>query len=90
MSGLYIAMYYQELAMHHRKLLPAWACEKVASDLELGGGFRRYSDFLHYLQLASHELATIGINVTKNEIQIPEITYHTWRCCSVRKACWDR
>ena len=30
----------------------------------------RYSGFLHYLQLASHELATIGINVTKNEIQI--------------------
>ena len=28
----------------------------------------RYSGFLHYLQLASHELATIGINVTKNEI----------------------
>ena len=27
--------------------------------------------FLHYLQLASHELATIGINVTKNKIQIP-------------------
>ena len=30
-------------------------CENVASDLELGGGFRRE---LH-LQLASHELATI-------------------------------
>ena len=27
--------------------------------------------FLHYLQLASHELATIGINVTKNEIPNP-------------------
>ena len=26
------------------------------------------SGFLHYLQLASHELATFGINVTKNEI----------------------
>ena len=26
--------------------------------------------FLHYLQIASHELATIGINVTKNEIPI--------------------
>ena len=35
--------------------------------MELGGGFRR---FLHYLQLAIHDLATIGINVTKNEIQI--------------------
>ena len=32
--------------------------------------FAGYSGFLHYLQLASHELATIGINVTKNEIQI--------------------
>ena len=32
--------------------------------------FAGYSGFLHYLQLASHELATIGINVTKNKIQI--------------------
>ena len=32
--------------------------------------FAGYSGFLHYLQLSSHELATIGINVTKNEIQI--------------------
>ena len=31
--------------------------------------FAGYSGFLHYLQLASHELATIGINVTKNKIQ---------------------
>ena len=30
--------------------------------------FAGYSVFLHYLQLASHELATIGINVTKNKI----------------------
>ena len=30
--------------------------------------FTGYSGFLHYLQLASHELATIGINVTKNKI----------------------
>ena len=30
--------------------------------------FAGYSGFFHYLQLASHELATIGINVTKNEI----------------------
>ena len=49
---------------------PAWACEEVTSDLELGGGFAGYSGFLHYLELASHELDTIGINVTKNEIQI--------------------
>ena len=32
--------------------------------------FAGYSGLLHYLQLASHELATIGINVTINEIQI--------------------
>ena len=30
--------------------------------------FAGFSGFLHYLQLASHELATIGINVTKNKI----------------------
>ena len=30
--------------------------------------FVGYSGFLHYLQLASHELAIIGINVTKNKI----------------------
>ena len=30
--------------------------------------FAGYSGFLHYLQLASLELATIGINVTKNKI----------------------
>ena len=30
--------------------------------------FAGYSGFLHYLQLASHELAIIGINVTKNKI----------------------
>ena len=51
--------------------IPAWACEKVASDLGLGGGFRRVLR-VHYLQLASHELATIGINVTKNEITNPK------------------
>ena len=32
--------------------------------------FAGYPGLLHYLQLASHELAKIGINVTKNEIQI--------------------
>ena len=37
--------------------------------------FAGYSGFLHYLQLASHELATIGINVTKNEIQIQNSLY---------------
>ena len=29
--------------------------------------FAGYSGFLHSLQLASHELATIGINVTKKQ-----------------------
>ena len=40
----------------------AGACEKVASDFALGGGFHRVtmsSRFLHYLQLASHYLAAI-------------------------------
>ena len=31
--------------------------------------FTRYSSFLHYLQQDSRELARVGINVTKNEIQ---------------------
>ena len=48
--------------------IPAWACKKVARYLGLGGVFTGYSGFLHYIQLASHELATIGINVTKNKI----------------------
>ena len=30
--------------------------------------FAGYSGVLHYLQLAGHELATIGINVTNNKI----------------------
>ena len=34
--------------------------------------FAGYSGFLHYLQLASHELALIGINVTKNKIRSPK------------------
>ena len=37
---------------------------------ELDVVFAGYSGFLRYLHLASHESATIGINVTKNEIQI--------------------
>ena len=35
--------------------IPAGACEKVVSDLGLGGG--RVFQSLHHLQLASHELA---------------------------------
>ena len=42
---------------HVRKLPVTWGKAVV---------FAGYSGFLHYLQLASHELATIGINVTKN------------------------
>ena len=60
--------------MSHSSLLTAWvrirarACEKVASDLGLGGGFRRVLRFPPLLT-NSHELVTFGINVTKNEIQ---------------------
>ena len=44
--------------------------EKVASDLGLGGGFYRVLRFpFHHIQLASHVLATCGINVTKSKIQ---------------------
>ena len=52
--------------------VPAWACENVASD-GLGGGFRRVLRFPPLLttQLASHKLATISINVTKNKIPNP-------------------
>ena len=42
--------------------------------------FAGYSGFLHYLQLASHELATIGISVTKNEI--PNSKYAPRRCAA--------
>ena len=44
-----------------RKLPVTWGLAVV---------FAGYSGFLHYLQLASHELATFGINVTKTELQI--------------------
>ena len=36
--------------------------------------WRLYSGFLQHLQLASHKLATIGINVTKNEIPNSELS----------------
>ena len=49
--------------------------------------FAGSSGFLHYVQLASHELATIGINVTKNKI--PNACSETtispigqWVCCA--------
>ena len=51
--------------------------------------FAGYSGFLHYLQLASQELAIIGINVTKNKIPNPNLAVslrsHNWHkraCCS--------
>ena len=44
-------------------LTTAWvlipACERVASESVLAGVFAGYFGFLHYLQLASHELPTI-------------------------------
>ena len=43
--------------------------------------FAGYSGFLHYLQLASHELAIIGINVTKNNIPCT----HSDRAASLAK-----
>ena len=46
---------------------------KLPVTLDLTTVFARYSGFLHYLQLASHELPTIGINVTKNEIPNPKL-----------------
>ena len=47
--------------------IPAWAFGKVASDLGLGGGFRRVLRFPPLLT-NSHKLAIIDINVTKNKI----------------------
>ena len=35
--------------------------------------FAGYTGFLHYLQLACYESATIGINVTKNKIPKKEV-----------------
>ena len=43
---------------HVRKLPLTWGWAVV---------FVGYSGFLHYLQLASHELATIGKTVTKKQ-----------------------
>ena len=63
-----------------RKLPVTWGYAMV---------FVGYSGFLHYLQLASHELATISINVTRKKIpnsrhslffQFSETQYYTSRC----------
>ena len=47
--------------------IPHGACEKVASDLGLGGGFGR---LLHQLQLASQDLISRNMaeKVTKNKL----------------------
>ena len=50
---------------HENNRTPPAACEQVASDLGLGGGFRRVLRFPPQLHLASH--------VTKNEIPNPGI-----------------
>ena len=47
------------LSLHCLGLNSHRACEKVASDLGLGGISARYSSFLHHIQLASHNLAAI-------------------------------
>ena len=47
---------------HVRKLPVTWG---------LGVVFAGYSGFLHHIQLASHNLATFGINVTKSKIPNP-------------------
>ena len=65
-TGLLSYPYYASVWVR----IPAWTCEKVASDLGLGGGFRRVLWFPPLLT-TSHELATIGINVTKNKIPNP-------------------
>ena len=36
--------------------------------------FAGYSGFLHHIQLASHDLATFGINVTKSKIPNSKFT----------------
>ena len=41
---------------------------RAHGDFEINLFMSGNSGFLHYLQLAIHELTTIGINATKNEI----------------------
>ena len=53
-------------------------CEKVGSDLVIGGRFAGYSGFRHQLQLASHDLAAIGqIDGQKTKFQVPNSMYNT-------------
>ena len=55
--------------------IPPEACEKVASDLGLGGGFHQI--LLHQLQLASHNFATIWQKIRnslfKSKLRFPAI-----------------
>ena len=70
--------------------IPAWACEKVASDLGLDGGFCRVLRIPSLFTTGlSHELATIAINVTKNEIpnSILNITVNSPSILQVGFAC---
>ena len=64
---------------HVGKLLVTWGQAVV---------FTGYSGFLHYLQLASHELPIIGINVTKNKIPNPNLTGVTTRFIDVQDRLW--
>ena len=57
--------------------------EKVGSDLGLGGGFR--SNFLHQLQLASHDLATIWRKkMTENEIPNSKYIRYEAKCQTLK------
>ena len=58
--GIHLKALVEYSQMQHVTKLPAtWGWAVV---------FAGYSGFLHYLQLASHELATIGLNVTIKKI----------------------
>ena len=52
--------------------IPVCACEKVASDLELGSGFSPGSPVS---SINFNWLATIGINVTKNHRTLTNVLY---------------
>ena len=58
---------------HQLGSFPTGTCEKVASDLWLGDGFRRV--LLHQLQSASHDLAARNMAEKVTKIGIPKLTY---------------
>ena len=77
MYGMYVSI--DSYHVHTPLRIPARTCEEVASDLALGGGFAGYSGFLHLLQLASNDLATICQKKWRqSKFQIPTmyIVYH--------------